>query len=85
MSVNRRQVLISLAMVAVATAFPGANGEASEGAFWGSNDVDWDEVINDVICKRNALISGAEFETKEFRRGSPHWCMEQVLDREFLL
>jgi len=72
-------------MVAAASAFPGSNGEAKEGTLWRSNDVGWDEVINDVICKRNALASGAVFETKEFHRGSPHWCIEQALDREVLL
>ena len=85
MRVNRRQVLISLAMVAAASAIPGSNGEARASVLWRPNDVDWDEVINDVICKRNMLISGAVPEPDEFPRGSPHWCMEQALDREFLL
>lgn len=85
MYANRRDFLILLASLAAVSALTLYDTNASEAPSWVPEDVDWDAVINDVINKRNALISGIGDGSELYQVGTPHWCMEKALDQKFCI
>ena len=83
MSTKRRDFLISLASVIAISTLPisSANAETPSSVF--PNDIDWDDVINDVLCRRNALLAGFDEGAPDYLVGSTHWSMERAMDQAF--
>jgi hypothetical protein len=78
---NRREFLITLAWASASlTLLPIGLGAEQR---WCPSDVNWDEVINDVIGDTNSLMAGTLKVPPIYELGSPHWCMKRALDREF--
>jgi hypothetical protein len=75
---NRRQFLIALACAsAYSLPFGGVPGRR-----WVPSEVDWDEVINDVLCDTSSVIGGYSDGMPNYEIGSPHWCVERAMDNE---
>ena len=80
---DRRRFLVKLAFTIASSAIDIPGIEEPQYITWDPDDVDWDEVMNEVIISRNRRCSGVESETRGFPIGSPWWCMEQAM-RELL-
>ena len=78
---SRRQFLI--AMACAASPLPLLQTETELNWLLRGTEVDWDRVLNDVIDNTNAFLAGVSMRRPIYEIGSPHWCMERVLEREF--
>jgi len=78
---NRRQFLKEMACAAASLALLPIWAESERK--WLTRDVDWDVIINDVIGNTNAVLAGVSRGRPIYDVGSPHWCMERALSREF--
>ena len=83
MSIKRRDFLISLASAIAVTTLPIFNTDAAAAPSVFPEDIDWDDVINDVIGRRNAILAGADDGESDYTVGSAHWSMERALDQAF--
>lgn len=79
MIARRRDILIAASSLIAATTLPTLAFATSAGLAWKSDEVDWDEVINDVIDNRNEFEAGVKSTLIKWKAGSPHWCMEQEM------
>ena len=80
---ERRSFLISLACSIASTPIWIKGFDDPYYVTWESEGVDWGEVINEVILHHNDLNAGGEPEPQSFPIGSPHWCMEQLLENAY--
>jgi len=82
---DRRRVLISLAFtIANSQIFLPGIAEPQY-VTWDPYEVDWDDVLGEVINSRNRQNSGAAPSSIGFPFGSPWWCMEEALAANDLL
>ena len=76
---NRRRFLLALAFTIANSAIHIPGLDEPHYITWDPDDVDWDEVISEVIGNRNRRLSGFQPTPAEFPIGSPWWCMEQAM------
>jgi hypothetical protein len=91
--INRRSVLIGLAATIAATTassnilitnrskFLSVDRDRNGDPEWNFDDIDWDEIINDVIGDNNAQIAGFRSKPIDFQVGSPHWVMREAMQQ----
>ena len=77
---NRRELLIASACVIASLPVLPIGSTLIQ--TWNANEVDWEEIINDVLCDNNAVLAGMKKDRAIYQTGSPHWCMEQAMQRE---
>jgi len=80
---NRRSFLIGLALTAAFAPISLRRSPDLHTLDWDPKDVDWGNVINEVIGHRNRLITGMPPAPTPFRPWSPQWCMEKAMDDYF--
>ena len=78
---ERRSLLIGLAYSIVAVVAPGIAFGTT--ATCSCDDVDWDNVINEVIGHRSRTIMGPKPTTVPFEPGSLQGCMQKAMDLQF--
>lgn len=76
---DRRRFIVTLAFTIASSAIHLPGFDKPDYITWSPDEVDWDEVIDEVLTSRLRRNSGVYPASRGFPLGSPWWCMEQAL------